>query len=125
MLTSCRAQDKLRSLSGPWCSLLKVGTWHSHDLGHCDMLGTYKNHSVYYYTLSLPFPSLSCSGPAHSGSRSNQSLLTQGPKVLYLFLIMDGCEPTCGCWDLNSRPPEEQSVLLTFKPSLQLHNVYY
>ena len=34
-------------------------------------------------------------------------------------LIMDGCEPPCGCWDLNSEPLEEQSVLLTAEPSLQ------
>jgi hypothetical protein len=34
-------------------------------------------------------------------------------------LIMDGCEPQCGCWDLNSGPLEEQSVLLTTEPSLQ------
>jgi hypothetical protein len=34
-------------------------------------------------------------------------------------LIMDGCEPPCGCWDLNSGPSEEQSVLLTNEPSLQ------
>jgi hypothetical protein len=34
-------------------------------------------------------------------------------------LIMDGCEPPCGCWDLNSGPLEEQSVLLTTEPSLQ------
>ena len=32
---------------------------------------------------------------------------------------MDGCEPPCGCWDLNSGPSEEQSVLLTAEPSLQ------
>ena len=31
--------------------------------------------------------------------------------------IMDGCEPLCGCWDLNSGPSEEQSVLLTAEPS--------
>jgi hypothetical protein len=34
-------------------------------------------------------------------------------------LITDGCEPPCGCWDLNSRSSEEQSVLLTAEPSLQ------
>ena len=34
-------------------------------------------------------------------------------------LIMDGCEPPCGCWDLNSVPWEEQLVLLTTEPSLQ------
>jgi hypothetical protein len=31
---------------------------------------------------------------------------------------MDGCESPCGCWDLNSGPLEEQSVLLTTEPSL-------
>ena len=34
-------------------------------------------------------------------------------------LITDGCEPSCGCWDLNSGPSEEQSVLLTTEPSHQ------
>ena len=34
-------------------------------------------------------------------------------------LIMDGCEPPCGCWGLNSGPLEEQSVLLTAEPALQ------
>jgi hypothetical protein len=33
-------------------------------------------------------------------------------------LITNGCEPPCGCWDLNSEPLEEQSVLLTDEPSL-------
>jgi hypothetical protein len=32
---------------------------------------------------------------------------------------MDGCEPPCGCWDLNSGHLEEQSVLLTAAPSYQ------
>jgi hypothetical protein len=27
--------------------------------------------------------------------------------------ISDGCEPPCGCWELNSGPLEEQSVLLS------------
>ena len=30
-----------------------------------------------------------------------------------------GCEPPCGCWELNSGTLEEQSVLLTTEPSLQ------
>jgi hypothetical protein len=34
-------------------------------------------------------------------------------------LIMDGCEPPCGFWDLNSGPSEEQSVLLPAEPSHQ------
>jgi hypothetical protein len=36
--------------------------------------------------------------------------------------ITDGCEPSCGCWDLNSGPLEEQPVLLTTEPSLQPFN---
>jgi hypothetical protein len=33
--------------------------------------------------------------------------------------ITDGCEPPCGCWELNSGPLEEQPVFLTIEPSLQ------
>jgi len=33
--------------------------------------------------------------------------------------ITDGCEPPCGCWELNSGPLEEQSGLSTAEPSLQ------
>ena len=33
--------------------------------------------------------------------------------------IIDGCEPPCDCWELNSGPPEKQSVLLTAEASLQ------
>jgi hypothetical protein len=34
-------------------------------------------------------------------------------------LITDGCEPPCGCWDLNSGPSKEQLALLTTGPSRQ------
>jgi hypothetical protein len=34
--------------------------------------------------------------------------------------VIDGCEPPCGCWELNSGPLEEQSVLLFPELSLQL-----
>jgi hypothetical protein len=34
--------------------------------------------------------------------------------------MTDGCDPPCGCWDLNSGPLEEQSVLLTTEPDLIL-----
>jgi hypothetical protein len=41
-----------------------------------------------------------------------------------------GCEPSCGCWELNSGPLVEQSVLLTSElslqpPSYRLLNYYY
>ena len=35
----------------------------------------------------------------------------QPPQKRASDLITDGCEPPCGSWDLNSGPPEEQSVL--------------
>ena len=31
---------------------------------------------------------------------------------------INGCELSCGCWDLNSEPQEEYPVLLTTEPSL-------
>jgi hypothetical protein len=34
-------------------------------------------------------------------------------------LIRDGCEPPCGCWELNSGSLEEQSVLVTTEASPQ------
>ena len=40
-------------------------------------------------------------------------------------LITDGCEPPCGCWELNSGPLEEQAMLLTTEPSLQPHVVRF
>jgi hypothetical protein len=40
--------------------------------------------------------------------------------------ITDGCEPSCGCWELNSRGPlEEHPVLLTTEPSLQPSRFYF
>jgi hypothetical protein len=33
--------------------------------------------------------------------------------------ITDGCEPSCGCWELSSWPQEEHWVLLSAEPSLQ------
>jgi hypothetical protein len=35
------------------------------------------------------------------------------PRRGHLIPITDSCEPLCGCWELNSGPLEEQSVLLT------------
>ena len=39
---------------------------------------------------------------------------------LHTDLITDGCESPCGCQELNSGPCEEQAMLLTTEPSLQL-----
>jgi hypothetical protein len=35
-------------------------------------------------------------------------------------LITDGCEPPCGCWELNPGPLEVKRLFLTTEPSLQL-----
>jgi hypothetical protein len=32
--------------------------------------------------------------------------------------ITDGCEPPCGCWELNSGPVDEQSVYCTVRHTL-------
>jgi len=34
--------------------------------------------------------------------------------------VTDGYELPCGCWELNLGPLEEQPVLLTAEPSLQI-----
>ena len=34
--------------------------------------------------------------------------------------VTDSCELPCGCWGLNPGPLEEQPVVLTAEPSLQL-----
>jgi hypothetical protein len=34
-------------------------------------------------------------------------------------LIMGGCKPPWGCWDLNSGPSEKEPVLLPTEPSRQ------
>lgn len=39
--------------------------------------------------------------------------------------IVDGCEPLCGCWELNAGPLKEQPLLLTFEPTLQPPIIYY
>jgi hypothetical protein len=39
--------------------------------------------------------------------------------------ITDGCEPPCGCRESNSGPLEEQLVLLTTGPSLQLLVLFF
>ena len=39
--------------------------------------------------------------------------------------VKDGCEPPCGCRELNPGPLEEQPVLLTAEPSLQLPMFVY
>jgi hypothetical protein len=40
---------------------------------------------------------------------------------------MDGCKHVSNCvgWELNSGPQQEQQVLLTTEPSLQLHICIY
>jgi len=32
--------------------------------------------------------------------------------------VTDGCEPPCGCWEVNPGPLPEQKVLLATEPSL-------
>jgi hypothetical protein len=39
--------------------------------------------------------------------------------------IINGYEPPCGCWGLNSGHLEEQTVLLTIGSSLQPHRIHF
>jgi hypothetical protein len=39
--------------------------------------------------------------------------------------VTDSCELPCGCWELNLGPLEEQPVLLTMEPSLQLRGMHF
>jgi hypothetical protein len=38
--------------------------------------------------------------------------------------VTDSCELPCGCWETNPGSLEEQKVLLTDEPSLQLLSFY-
>jgi hypothetical protein len=40
-------------------------------------------------------------------------LSSDTPEEGVRYHYRDGCEPPCGCWDLNSGPSEEQSGALT------------
>jgi hypothetical protein len=52
-----------------------------------------------------------CVSGVHGGQKRVRSLETG---------VTDGCQVPCGCWELNLRPLEEQTVLLTGEPSLLL-----
>jgi hypothetical protein len=54
-----------------------------------------------------------------------QCSFLQTPQKGASDFIIAGCEPPCGCWDLNSGPLEEQSVLLTAEPSLQPRKMHF
>jgi hypothetical protein len=48
----------------------------------------------------------------------------QAPQKRVADLITDGCEPPCGCWDLNSGPSAEQSVLPSAEPFFSLDTLF-
>jgi hypothetical protein len=52
------------------------------------------------------------------------SILTAGQKGAPDSII-DGFEPPCRCWELNTEPLEEQPVLLTSELSLQSHLSFF
>jgi hypothetical protein len=72
-----------------------------------------------------PLLALAPVNPAHSASdHSSPKIylllyiitleLTSDTQKRALDLITGGCESPCGCWNLNSGPSEEQSVLSHF-----------
>lgn len=41
------------------------------------------------------------------------------PVEATVVLVLDGSEPSCGCWESNLSPLKEQPVLLAAEPSTQ------
>jgi hypothetical protein len=111
MWVHCSCTDGL----GPSCSC-----WELNFLDLCSLWSTLVN-------------------PACSGQLSSLIPCSLQPKDLFIIhcsyfqthqkgasdLITGGCEPPCGCWDLNLGPLEEQSVLLPAEPSLQPYLFIY
>ena len=56
---------------------------------------------MYVYTVCILYVCIHCS-----------CLQTHQKRVL--DLIADGCEPPCGCWELNSGPLEDQDFVASF-----------
>jgi hypothetical protein len=48
--------------------------------------------------------------------------LTVFSLILFIYDYYAACQKRAGCWELNSGPLEEQSVILTAEPSLQPPN---
>jgi hypothetical protein len=58
-----------------------------------------------------------CPVPALSGPKIYLlSYISTLKRLRASDLMTGGCEPPCGCWDLNSGPLEKQSVLLPAEP---------
>ena len=87
--------------------------------------------------------SLQSARPACSGQFCSLNPFSLWPKDLFIIIykytvvvfrctrkgcqisLWGGCEPPCGCWNLNSGPSEEQSVLLPVEPSCQPRDIYF
>ena len=66
------------------------------------VLGFLKNYLIFIFHVFCLYVCL-CEGVRSSGAR-----------------VTDRCELSCGCWELNPGPLEEQPVLLTTELSPQL-----
>ena len=81
---------------------------HAHT-NTCTHAGTHKHKHTHTHT--------------HTHTNTHEYSV-QTYKKRALNPITDGCEPPCGCWELNSGLLEEQSVLLTAEPSLQTQSFF-
>lgn len=88
--------------------------WHG-DLGqwHCD--------SAFIFLFLLL-----CVGALSARMSEHHMCVAQSPRRSEEGIdpperVMDGCQITCRCWELNMGPLEGQPVLLTVAPSLQLN----
>ena len=59
--------------------------------------------------------------PTRMSAHHTWAEVTKEPRMAWITAVMHGCEPPCRGWELNLSPLQEQAMLLTTEPSLQLH----
>jgi hypothetical protein len=97
------------SSSWAWDSLIRLGCYPEApgnlSVSTIILVGSCRSPCLSTYLFVLYIQTHCCCLQTHQKSTSNP--------------ITGGCEPPCDCWELNSGPLEEQSVLLTTEPSPQ------
>lgn len=51
----------------------------------------------------------------HHGVPAKRLVTRRGSQILWTG-VMDGCKPSCGCWELHIDLQQEQPKLLTMEP---------
>lgn len=96
-------------------ALYTVGK-HSTSLSHIfgPFFSFYKSFKLFYFICMSVLLMYICAPRAclvPSEDRRRYQVLTTG--------VMDGCDPSCGCRELNPDPLQKQQTILITEPSLQ------